>query len=226
MGVARNSGSLWPGEQASEDRRLAPNQRYNQLDFLPQAQGARGTPESGSPKVGSWTPEDKRLSANHSHGQLDLLVQFPQPGGSRVPLEANSPARAGKQRPDERRQTLGHSQLDLITKFGPLRGEGPEPSELPRPSPAQKAGVDLGEEKRRTLGHSQLDLITKYHQLQGARQGPEPSLSGGPAGGQRNGNSNGLSEDEKRRTLGHSKLDLITKYNKSKFKLLRSRFET
>ena len=93
-------------------------------------------------------------------------------------------------------------------------------------SPPAVPRVDLGEEKRRTLGHSQLDLITKYHQLQGARQGPEPSLSGGPAGGQRNGNSNGLSEDEKRRTLGHSKLDLITKYNKSKFKLLRSRFET
>ena len=226
MGMARNSGSLWPGEQAPEDRRLAPNQRYNQLDFLPQAQGARGAPESGSPKVGSWTPEDKRLSENHSHGQLDLLVQTPQAGGSRVPPEANSPARAGKQGPDERRQTLGHSQLDLITKFGPFRGEGPGPSELPRPSPARKAGVDLGEEKRRTLGHSQLDLITKYHQLQSTRQGPEPSLSGGPAGGQRNGNSNGLSEDEKRRTLGHSKLDLITKYNKSKFKLLRSRFET
>ena len=199
---------------------------FYQLDFLPQAQGARGVPESGSPKVGNWTPEDKRLSANHSHGQLDLLVQSPQPGGSRVPPEANSPARAGKQGPDERRQTLGHSQLDLITKFGPFRGEGPGPSELPRLSPVRKAGVDLGEEKRRTLGHSQLDLITKYHQLQGARQGPEPSLSGGPAGGQRNGNSNGLSEDEKRRTLGHSKLDLITKYNKSKFKLLRSRFET
>ncbi|KAB0383528.1 hypothetical protein FD755_005445 [Muntiacus reevesi] len=226
LGVGRNSGSLWPGERALEDRRLAPNQRYNQLDFLPQAQAARGAPESGSPKVGNWIPEDKRLSANHSHGQLDLLVQSPQTGGSRVPPEANSPASAGKQGPDERRQTLGHSQLDLITKFGPFRGEGPGPSELPRLSPARKAGVDLGEEKRRTLGHSQLDLITKYHQLQGTRQGPEPSLSGGPAGSQRNGNSNGLSEDEKRRTLGHSKLDLITKYNKSKFRLLRSRFET
>ncbi|XP_057557845.1 protein FAM83C [Hippopotamus amphibius kiboko] len=274
-GVTPNSGSLWPGERAPEDRRLAPNQRYNQLDLLPQAQGARGAPESGSPRPGNQTPEDKKLSPDHSHGQLDLLAQSPKAGGSRVLPEASSSARADKQGPDERRQTLGHSQLDLITKFGPFRGEGPGPSGLPRPSSAQKAGVDAGDEKRLTLGHSKLDLITKYHQLQGTRLGPEPGLPGGPTGGQHNGSSNdlsgdekrltlghskldlitkyhqlqgtrpgpepglpggptggqhsgssnGLSGDEKRRTLGHSKLDLITKYNKSKFKLLRSRFE-
>ncbi|XP_029771866.1 protein FAM83C [Suricata suricatta] len=225
-GVNPNSGSLWPGDQTSEDRRFSPNERYNQLDLLPQTQGAGGTPESGSPRSVNQIPEDKRLSSNHSHRQLDLLVQYPKAGGSRVPPEANSSARAGKHGPDERRQTLGHSQLDLITKFGPFRNEGPGPNGLPRPSPAQKAGVGSGDEKRLTLGHSKLDLITKYHQLQGARQGPEPSLPGGSTGGHHNGSSNGLSGDEKRLTLGHSKLDLITKYNKSKFKLLRSRFES
>uniref|UniRef100_A0A8D1AUA7 Ubiquinol-cytochrome c reductase complex assembly factor 1 n=1 Tax=Sus scrofa TaxID=9823 RepID=A0A8D1AUA7_PIG len=225
-GATPNSGYLCPGEQVLEDRRLAPNQRYNQLDLLPQAQGAGGVPESGDPRPGHQTSEDKRLSPNHSHGQLDLLVQSSKAGDSRVTPEANSSARTGKQGPDERRQTLGHSHLDLITKFGPFRGEGPGPNDVPRPSPARKAGVDSGDEKRLTLGHSKLDLITKYHQLQGTRQGPEPGLLRGPTGGHHNGNSNGLSENEKRLTLGHSKLDLITKYNKSKFKLLRSRFES
>ncbi|KAK1337433.1 hypothetical protein QTO34_002060 [Cnephaeus nilssonii] len=225
-GVTSNSDSLWPGEQAQKDRRLSPNQRYNQLDLLPQAQGAGGTAASGSPRPGNGNPEDKRLPPNHSHGQLDLLAQYPKTGGSRVPPEANSSARDGKQGPDERRQTLGHSQLDLITKFGPFRGEGPGPNSLPRPSHARKPGVGSGDEKRLTLGHSKLDLITKYHQLQGARQGPEHGLPGRPKGDHCNGSSNGTFGDEKRLTLGHSKLDLITKLNKSKFKLLRSRFES
>ncbi|XP_059561958.1 protein FAM83C [Myotis daubentonii] len=224
--VTSNSDSLWPGEQAQKDRRLSPNQRYNQLDLLPQAQGAGGVPESGSPRLGNGNPEHKRLPPNHSHGQLDLLPQYPKTGGSRGPPEANSSARAGKQGPDERRQTLGHSQLDLITKFGPFRGEGPGPNSLPRPSHARKPGVGSADEKRLTLGHSKLDLITKYHQLQGARQGPEHGLPGRPTSDHCNGSSNGPFGDEKRLTLGHSKLDLITKFNKSKFKLLRSRFES
>ncbi|XP_037352190.1 protein FAM83C [Talpa occidentalis] len=225
-GVNLNLGSLRPGEQALEDRRLSPSQRYSQLDLLPQAQNTGDVPESGSSRPGDQTPEDKRLSPNHSHGQLDLLVQYPKAGGSRVSPEANSSARPGKQGSDERRQTLGHSQLDLITKFGPFRGEGPGPNGFPRLSPAQKATVSSGDEKWLTLGHSKLDLITKYHQLQGTRQGSEPGLPTGPTGSHRNGSSNGLLGDEKRLTLGHSKLDLITKYNKSKFKLLRSRFES
>ncbi|XP_007522709.1 protein FAM83C [Erinaceus europaeus] len=223
-GATSNSGSLGAGEQAPEDKRLSPGQRYSQLDLLPQAQNSGGASEPGSSRPGNQTPEDKRLSPNHSHGQLDLLVQYPKIGGSRVLPEGNSSARASKQTPDERRQTLGHSQLDLITKFGPFRGEGPGPNALPRPSPVRKAGVGSGEEKRLTLGHSKLDLITKYHQLQGARQGTEPGLPASPTGGHHN--SGGMFGDEKRLTLGHSKLDLITKYNKSKFKLLRSRFES
>ncbi|KAM7127098.1 protein FAM83C [Molossus nigricans] len=225
-GITSNSDSLWPGEQTREDRRLPSNQRYNQLDLLPQAQGAGSAPESGFPKSGNGIPENKRLPPNHSHGQLDLLVQYPKGGGSRVPPGKKSSARAGKQGPDERRQTLGHSQLDLITKFGPFRSEGPGPNSLPGPSHARKPGVGSGDEKRLTLGHSKLDLITKYHQLQGARQGSENGLPGGSTDGQRNGSSNGPFGDEKRLTLGHSKLDLITKCNKAKFKLLRSRFES
>ncbi|CAK7320165.1 Protein FAM83C [Vulpes lagopus] len=225
-GVNPNSDSLWPREQAPEDRRLSPNQRHNQLDLLPQSQGAGSIPESGSPRPGNQTPEDKRLSSNHGHGQMDLLVQYPKAGGSRASPGANSSARAGKQGQDEQRRTLGHSQLDLITKFGPFRGEGPGPSGLPIPSPARKAGVGSGDEKWLTLGHSKLDLITKYHQLQGTRQRPEPGLPEGPTGGHHNGSNNGPFGDGKRLTLGHSKLDLITKYNKSKFKLLRSRFES
>ncbi|XP_053430388.1 protein FAM83C isoform X1 [Nycticebus coucang] len=224
--VSPNSGSLRPGEQAPEDRRLFPGQSDSQLDLLPRAQSAGVAPESGSFRPGDQSPEDRRLSLNHSHGQLDLLVQYPKVQGFRVTPIANSSSRhPAKQHPDERRQTLGHSQLDLITKFGPFRAEGPGPGGLPGPSPARMAAVGSGE-KRLTLGHSKLDLITKYHQLQGARQGPEPGLLGGPTGGHRNGSSNDLFRDEKRLTLGHSKLDLITKYNKSKFKLLRSRFES
>ncbi|XP_041588173.1 protein FAM83C isoform X2 [Vulpes lagopus] len=225
-GVNPNSDSLWPREQAPEDRRLSPNQRHNQLDLLPQSQGAGSIPESGSPRPGNQAPEDKRLSSNHGHGQMDLLVQYPKAGGSRASPGANSSARAGKQGQDEQRRTLGHSQLDLITKFGPFRGEGPGPSGLPIPSPARKAGVGSGDEKWLTLGHSKLDLITKYHQLQGTRQRPEPGLPEGPTGGHHNGSNNGPFGDGKQLTLGHSKLDLITKYNKSKFKLLRSRFES
>ncbi|KAM5305429.1 protein FAM83C isoform 1-T1 [Glossophaga mutica] len=225
-GVTSNSDPVWPGEHAREDRRLSSTQKHNQLDLLPRAQGAGCAPESGPPRPSNGTPEDKRLPPNHSHGQLDLLVQYPKVRGSRVLPEANSSSRAGKQGPDERRQTLGHSQLDLITKFGPFRGEGPGPNSVPGPSHARKPGVGSGDEKRLTLGHSNLDLITKYHQLQGTRQGPEHDLPGGLTGGHRSGSRNGLFEDEKRMTLGHSKLDLITKYNKSKFKVLRSRFES
>nr|XP_003411567.1 protein FAM83C [Loxodonta africana] len=225
-GVTLSSDSLRPGEQAPEDRRLAPSQSYNQLDLLPQAQGAGRTPESGSPRTGDRVSEDRRLSPGHSQTQLDILAQFSKAWGSKVPPEASSPVRPSKQGPDERRQTLGHSQLDLITKFGPFRGEGPGPNGLPDLSPIRQPGVGSGDEKRLTLGHSKLDLITKYHQLQGTRQGPEPGLPVGSTGGHRNGGSNDLYGDEKRLTLGHSKLDLITKYNKPKFKVLRSRFES
>ncbi|XP_006144110.1 protein FAM83C [Tupaia chinensis] len=224
-GVTSNSSSLRPDEQSPEDKRLSPSQSYSQLDLLPRVQGVGGAPESGSFRPGDWATEDRSLFPNHSHGKLDLLVQHPKAQGSRVPPEANS-AKLDKQGPDERRQTLGHSQLDLITKFGPFRSEGPGPSGLPGLSPARVTGAGPDDEKRLTLGHSKLDLITKYHQLQGARQGPEPGLPGGPAGGHRNGSSNGFFGNEKRLTLGHSKLDLITKYHKSKFKLLRSRFES
>ncbi|XP_008068449.1 protein FAM83C [Carlito syrichta] len=225
-GVTPNSGSFRPGEQAPEDRRVSPGHSDSQMDFLPQAQGAGGTPESDSLRPGDRAPEDRMLSLNHSRGQLDLLVQYPKARGFRVPPEANSSARPTRQGPDEQRQTLGHSQLDLITKFGPFRGEGPGPNGLPGPSSAHMAEVGSGDEKRMTLGHSKLSHITKYHQLPGARQGPEPGFLGGPTSSHHNGSSNNLFRDEKRLTLGHSKLDLITKYNKSKFKLLRSRFES
>ncbi|XP_047394131.1 protein FAM83C isoform X2 [Sciurus carolinensis] len=224
--VTPNSGSLRPGEQAPEDRRLSLSKSYSQLDLLPQTQSAEGASESGSLRPSDLASEDRKLSLNHSSGHLDLLVQHPKAQGSRVPPEINTSARPGKQGLDERRQTLGHSQLDLITKFGPFRNEGPGPNILPGPSSSCMVGVGSGDEKRLTLGHSNLDLITKYHQLQGARQGPEPGLPGGPIGGHHNSSSNDLFGEEKRLTLGHSKLDLITKYNKSKFKLLRSRFES
>ncbi|XP_002747294.4 protein FAM83C [Callithrix jacchus] len=225
-GVTPTSGPLQPGQQAPEDRRVSPSQAHSQLDLLPRALGTGGAPEACSPRPGDRVLEDRRLSLNHSHSQLDLLVQYPKAQGSRVPFEASSSARPARQNPDERRQTLGHSQLDLITKFGPFRSEGPGPSGLPIPSPARTAGVGSGDEKRLTLGHSKLDLITKYHQLQGARQGPEPGLLGSPKGGLLNDGNNDLVKDEKRMTLGHSKLDLITRYNKSKFRQLRSRFES
>ncbi|XP_021102509.1 protein FAM83C [Heterocephalus glaber] len=226
-GVTPNSGAHQPNEQAPEERRLSLSQSYSQLDLLPQTQDAGVTPESDALRHGDVAPgqEDRWLSPNHHHAQLDLLVQDPKGKSSRVPAEANCPARPGKQGLDERRQMLGHSQLDLITKFGPFGNEGPGPTGLPGPSTARMAGGGPGDEKQLTLGHSKLDLITKYHQLQGARQEPEPVLPRGPTGGHQNGN-NDLSENEKRLTLGHSKLDLITKYNKSKFKLLRSRFES
>ncbi|KAM5246642.1 protein FAM83C [Ctenodactylus gundi] len=219
-----SSGSHWPGEQTPEERKSL-RQSYSQLDLLP-IQSAGHAPESGSIKPGDMASEDRKLSLKHSHGQMDLLVERSKAQGSRVPAEAHYPARPGKQGLDDRRQTLGHSHLDLITKFGPFRSEGPGPSGLLRSSCARTAAVGSGDEKRLTLGHSKLDLITKYHQLPGAKQGPEPGLPKGSIGGHHNGSSNELSGDEKRMTLGHSKLDLITKYNKSKFKLLRSRFES
>uniref|UniRef100_H0W6V4 Family with sequence similarity 83 member C n=1 Tax=Cavia porcellus TaxID=10141 RepID=H0W6V4_CAVPO len=224
--VTPNSGSHRSDEQAPEERRLSLSHSYSQLDLLPQPQGTRGAPESGGLRHGDVTLEDRKLSPNHSHGQLDLLIHDSKPKGSRGPAEANSSARAGKQGLDEQRETLGHRPMDFITKFGPFQSEGPGSNGLPGPSPPRIPGVSPGDEKWLTLGHSKLDLITKYHQLQGARQEPKPVLSGGLTGGHQNGSGNDLSENEKRLTLGHSKLDLITKHNKSKFKLLRSRFES
>uniref|UniRef100_A0A8C2LPY4 Family with sequence similarity 83, member C n=3 Tax=Cricetulus griseus TaxID=10029 RepID=A0A8C2LPY4_CRIGR len=221
--VTPNSGSLQHGEQALDDRRLSLSHSYSQLDLLSQGQGVL---ESGSLRPGDLGLEDRKLPLNHSHGQLDLLPQNPKAQPSKILPDANSSARPDKPSLDERRQTLGHSQLDLITKFGPFRSEGPGPNGLPEPNPVRMAGVGSADEKRLTLGHSKLDLITKYHQLQGARQRPEPGLPGAPISGHQNSNSNDLFAPEKRLTLGHSKLDLITKYNKSKFKQLRSRFES
>lgn len=221
--VSPNSSSLQHGEQALDDRRLSLSHSYSQLDLLSQGQGA---PESGSLRPGELSPEDRKLSLNHSHGPLDLLPQNPKPQASKIPTDAHSSARPGKPSVDDRRQTLGHSQLDLITKFGPFRSEGPGPNCPPEASPVRMAGVGSADEKRLTLGHSKLDLITKYHQLQGARQKPESGTPGAPISGQQNGSGNDLFAPEKRMTLGHSKLDLITKYNKSKFKQLRSRFES
>ncbi|XP_075820025.1 protein FAM83C [Microtus pennsylvanicus] len=221
--VTPNSGSLQHGEQVLDDRRLSLSHSYSQLDLLSQGQGAL---ESGSLRPGDLGLEDRKLSLNHNHGQLDLLPQNPKVQASKIPPDANSSARHDNQSLDERRQTLGHSQLDLITKFGPFRSEGPGPSGPPEPNPVCMAGVGSADEKRLTLGHSKLDLITKYHQLQGARQRPEPGFPGAPLSGHQNGSNNDLFAPEKRLTLGHSKLDLITKYNKSKFKQLRSRFES
>lgn len=221
--VSPNSSSLQHGEQVLDDRRLSLSHSYSQLDLLSQGQGS---PESGSLRPGELSPEDRKLSLNHSHGPLDLLPQNPKPQASKIPPDAHSSARPGKPSVDDRRQTLGHSQLDLITKFGPFRSEGPGPSCPPEASPVRMAGVGSADEKRLTLGHSKLDLITKYHQLQGARQKPESGTPGAPISGQQNGSGNDLFAPEKRLTLGHSKLDLITKYNKSKFKQLRSRFES
>ncbi|KAM7327024.1 hypothetical protein ACRRTK_013391 [Alexandromys fortis] len=221
--VTPNSGSLQHGEQALDDRRLSLSHSYSQLDLLSQGPGAL---ESGSLRPGDLGLEDRKLSLNHNHGQLDLLPQNPKVQALKIPPDANSSARHDNQSLDERRQTLGHSQLDLITKFGPFRSEGPGPSGPPEPNPVCMAGVGSADEKRLTLGHSKLDLITKYHQLQGARQRPEPGFPGAPLSGHQNGSNNDLYAPEKRLTLGHSKLDLITKYNKSKFKQLRSRFES
>ncbi|XP_006876943.1 PREDICTED: protein FAM83C [Chrysochloris asiatica] len=215
------SGSLQPGEQVPEETRLSPSQNYSQLDLLPRAPGARSTSESGSPRNGDRLSPDRRLSPSHS--QLDFLVPFSKAHNSNMPPETSSPVKPSRQDPDERRQTLGHSQLDLITKFGPFQDEGPGPNGLPSQNPVRNIAVGSGDEKRLTLGHSKLDLITKYHQLQGVRQGPEHGLPGDSTGGHRKGGSSDLYGDEKRLTLGHSKLDLITKYNK--FKLLRSRFD-
>ncbi|XP_055471361.1 LOW QUALITY PROTEIN: protein FAM83C [Psammomys obesus] len=221
--VPPNSDSLQRGEQALDDRRLSLSHSYSQLDLLSQGHGA---PESGSLRPGDLGLEDRKLSLNQSHGQLDLLPQNHRAQASKIPPDANSSARLGKESLDERRQTLGHSQLDLITKFGPFRSEGPGPSGPPEPSPVPVVGAGSADEKRLTLGHSKLDLITKYHHLQGPRPRPEPGLSAAPISGHQNGSSNDLFVPEKRLTLGHSKLDLITKYNKSKFKQLRSRFES
>lgn len=221
--VTPNSGSLQQGEQARDDRRLSLSHSYSQLDLLSQGQGAL---EPGPLRPGDLGLEDRKLSLNHNHGQLDLLPQNSKVQASKIPPDANSSARHDNQSLDERRQTLGHSQLDLITKFGPFRSDGPGPSGPPEPNPVCIAGVGSADEKRLTLGHSKLDLITKYHQLQGARQRPEPGLPGAPLSGHQNGSNNDLFAPEKRLTLGHSKLDLITKYNKSKFKQLRSRFES
>ncbi|XP_030742934.1 protein FAM83C [Echinops telfairi] len=183
--VTLSSGSLQPGEQVPEDRRVSSSQSCSQLDLLPRVPGAGSTPESGSPRIGDRIAEDRRLSPGHS--QLDLLAQFSKVQGPKVAPEPSPPARPGKQDPDEWRHTLGHSQLDLITKVGPFRGEGPGPNSLPSPSPVHKTGVGSADEKRLTLGHSKLDLITKYHQFQGARQGPEAALSRGLPGGHPNG---------------------------------------
>ncbi|XP_073930717.1 protein FAM83C isoform X2 [Castor canadensis] len=221
-GVTPNSGSLRPSEQAPDSRRLSLSQSYSQLDLLSRGQGAGGTPESASLRPADLGPEDRKLPPNHSHGQLDILAQYSKAQGSKMPSKANSSARPGKQSLHGRWQALGHSQLDLITKFGPFRNEGPGPNVLPGPSPAHMGEVSSGDEKRLILHHSKLDLLTKYHQLQGLRPGPEPGL---PCG-HHNGSNNDLFAPEKRLTLGHSKLDLITKNNKSKFKLLRSRFES
>ncbi|XP_042550512.1 protein FAM83C [Dipodomys spectabilis] len=224
--VTPNSSSVRPSEQVPDGGRLSLSRSHSHLDLLSPGKGAGVAAESSSLRPVGPGSEDRKQSPSHSCSQLDFQTQYPKAQGSKIPPEANSSARHHKQGLDERRQTLGHSQLDLITKFGPFRSEGPGPSVLPGPSPAPMVGVGTGGEKRRTLGHSKLDLITKYHHLQGARQGPEPGLPAGPTGGNHNGSSNDPFAPEKRMTLGHSKLDLITKYNKSKFKLLRSRFES
>ncbi|XP_077026546.1 protein FAM83C isoform X2 [Tamandua tetradactyla] len=187
--VSANSGSHWPGEQAPEDRKMSPSQNYSQLDLLSRAQGARGTPEIASSRTRDQASEDKKLSLSHSHSHLDLLVPYPKALGSRVPPEASSPARPGKQGLDEQQQILGHSQLDLIAKSGPFWREGLGPNGLPGPRPTHKAGVGSGDEKQMTLGHSKLDLITKYHQFQGTRQRTEPGLPGSPTGGHHNSGS-------------------------------------
>ncbi|XP_008839014.1 protein FAM83C [Nannospalax galili] len=150
-GVTPNTGSLQCGQQVLDDRRLSLSQSYSQLDLLSRGQDA---PESGSLRPGDLGLEDRRLSLNHSHSQLDLLAQNPKAQGSKMLPESNSSARPGKQGLDEWQQTLGHSQLDLITKYGPFRSEGPGTNGLPGPSPVRMAGVGSADEKRLTLGHA------------------------------------------------------------------------
>ncbi|XP_028905374.1 protein FAM83C [Ornithorhynchus anatinus] len=181
----------------------APRASHLPLAFPRGGEGLGRLPEHG----GSPGPPDARRPAL-GHAQLDLAARYPPAPG---------PAAAGEPLPDEGRPGPGRGRPDLVAKYRRPEGGAPGPGSWGRPR---------GDERRPTLGHGKLDLITEYRRPRGGKKSPErdpsPGRVPGPGG---EADPDGFSE-EKRMTPGHSKLDLITKYNKSKFKLIRSRFET
>ncbi|KYO40965.1 protein FAM83C [Alligator mississippiensis] len=75
---------------------------------------------------------------------------------------------------DEKRQTLGHSKLDLIIQYNQLKREKmatvPDSDRLDD-VPIQNDSKIIKDDKRMTLGHSKLDLITKYNKLKSKKIG-------------------------------------------------------
>ncbi|XP_020854462.1 protein FAM83C [Phascolarctos cinereus] len=192
-----------------------PSYNYGRLDLLPR--GSQ-TPGSGNPGSGDHAKvrEQSVDQRRPTLGQLDLVAKY---GPFRMegtgPVRTSTPDSMGRAKvasEDEKRLTLGHSKLDLITKYHRLQRikRNPDPGVPGIPSvPSPRESVVSG-----------VPIVPNPQ---------EPSVSSIP-GSQAScipaGSRNHTPGDEKRLTLGHSKLDLITKYNKSKFRLIRSRFET
>ncbi|XP_043842815.1 protein FAM83C [Dromiciops gliroides] len=199
-------------QKPSQERKPSPpSHNYGRLDLLPR--GSQ-TPDSGNP--GSGDHEQSTDQRRPTLGQLDLVAKY---GPFRMegagPVRISTPDTTGRAKvasEDEKRLTLGHSKLDLITKYHRLQGvkRSPDPGvpgipNVPSPRQSVVSGVPI-------VPNPQEPIVSSV---------PGPQAFCLPAGTQ-----NHTPGDEKRLTLGHSKLDLITKYNKSKFRLIRSRFET
>ncbi|XP_044520299.1 protein FAM83C [Gracilinanus agilis] len=203
-------------QKPSQEKKLSPpSHNYGRLDLLPR--GSQ-TPGSGSPGSGDHVKiiEQPMEQRRPTLGQLDLVAKY---GPFRIegsgPVRISTPDSMGRVKvasEDEKRMTLGHSKLDLITKYHKLQG-------IRRSPDSGVPGIPSAPSPRESVVSSV--PIAPNPQEPGVSNVPGPRASCITAG-----TRNHTPGEEKRLTLGHSKLDLITKYNKSKFRLIRSRFET
>ncbi|XP_053576504.1 protein FAM83C [Bombina bombina] len=124
----------------------------------------------------------------------------------------------GNDKKQDKRRTLGHSNLDLITKAHNM----PVINKLlpSKPSADSEVKKELAKENdttnkinRQTLGHSKLDLILQAQNLPG-NKALATECASSEAKAHKPPESN--FEESRRMTLGHSRLDLITQSNKDR----------
>ncbi|KAJ1124563.1 hypothetical protein NDU88_003013 [Pleurodeles waltl] len=95
---------------------------------------------------------------------------------------------------DEKTMTLGHSKLDMITKFRPQTTNNIQAENLA--STNMKSDSSQNQTTNSNYTENKRDVPTNLTGLKASM----------------GGNQNTLSSDEKTMTLGHSRLDMITKY--------------
>ncbi|XP_078508322.1 protein FAM83C [Lissotriton helveticus] len=188
--IGRNDVSKEKNSTINEDKKTM-TLGHSKLDmitkFRPQTTNNLHVENLASPNVKSDSSLNQSTDSNYTENKRDVPTNSADfkasLGGNQTTLSS-----------DEKTMTLGHSKLDMITKFRPqttnnLQVENLASTNVKSDSSQNKSTNSNNTEKKR-------DVPTNS-------AGFKASLGG---------NQTTLNSDEKTMTLGHSKLDMITKF--------------